>query len=45
MVNDNYWSMKEILILKSSQIIYDHMEVIQHEDMFVYLFIYSFFNT
>ena len=39
MVNDNYQSMKEILILISSQIIYDHMEVIQHQHIFINLFI------
>ena len=43
MVNDNYQSMKEILILISSQIIYDDMEVIQHQHILINLFI--FFNT
>ena len=44
MMTDNYLDMKEILklLIISSQIIYDHMEIIQYQHLFIYLFIYSF---
>ena len=38
MINDSYWNTKEILILIiSSQIIYDHTEVIQYQQMFIFV--------
>ena len=43
-MTDNYLNMKEILKLLilfiSSQIIYDHMEIIQYQHLFIYLSIY-----
>ena len=49
MMTDNYLDMKEILkfLIISSQIIYDHMEIIQYQPVFIYysficLFIYLF---
>ena len=43
MMTDIYWNMKEILKLYFfiilSQITYDHMEIIQYQDLFIYLFI------
>ena len=43
MMTDNYLNMKEILkfLILSSQIIYDHMEIIQYQHLFIYSFIYS----
>ena len=45
MVTDNYLIMKEILkvwfLIIPSQIIYDHMEIIQYQHLFFYLFIYQ----
>ena len=43
MMTDNYLNMKEILkfLIISSQIIYDHMEIIQYQPVFIYLFIIS----
>ena len=45
MMTDNYLNMKEILkllifIIISSQIIHDHMEIIQYQHLFIDLFIY-----
>ena len=42
MMTDNYLNMKEILklLIMSSQIIYDHMEIIQYQLLFIYSFIY-----
>ena len=48
MMTDNYSNMKQILnfwfLILSSQIIYDHMEIIQYQHLFIYLFIYLFIN-
>ena len=46
MMSDNYLNMKEILkfLIISFQIIYDHMEIIQYQHLFIYLLIYLFIN-
>ena len=53
MMTGNYWNMKEILklLIISSQIIYDHMEIIQYQHLVIYfiyltiyLLIYLFIN-
>ena len=49
MMTDNYLNMKEMLklliLIISSQIIYDHMEIIQYQHLFIcYLFIYLFIH-
>ena len=42
MMTDNYLNMKEILffLIISSQIIYDHMEIIQYQHLFIHLSIH-----
>ena len=44
MMTDSYLNMKEVLkfLIISSQIIYDHMEIIQYKHLFIYLSIYLF---
>ena len=44
MMTDSYLNMKEILkfLIISSQIIYAHMEIIQYQHLFIYLFINPF---
>ena len=45
MMTDNYFNMKETLkfLIISSQIIYDHMEIIQYQHVFIYRFFINLF--
>ena len=47
MMTDNYLNMKEVLklLILSSQIIYDHMEIIQYQHLFICLSIYLFIHS